>query len=233
MGFISAVVVAAGASRRMGGGANKTLLPLGGLPILGHVLASLEAMPLVPSVVVVTREEDFETVQALTVSVPAPKVIDVVPGGAERFDSVRAGLERFARETSPPERILIQDAARPFLQAAFVHRCQQALDHVPGAVVGVPAKDTIKRVDELNEVVETPQRESLRQIQTPQAFHFPVILDAYRSVIPPPYPTDDAEVLESTGQSVRIVEGSYENIKITTPEDQLLAERILDRMTQG
>ncbi len=233
MSLISAVVVAAGASRRMGGGANKTLLPLGGLPILGHVLAALESNPAVTNVVVVTRDEDRDDVRLLTDSLPSKKTLDIVSGGAERFDSVRSGLERFAQESERPERVLIQDAARPFLRPAFVQRCLDALQDYPGVVVGMPAKDTIKRVDADGIVLETPPRSSLWQVQTPQAFRFHAILEAYRALQPPPYPTDDTEVLEHSGGQVVVIEGSYENIKITTPEDLMLAERILDKMTQG
>ena len=217
----------------MGGGQNKTLLTLGGLPVLGHVLAALEAVPAVEKAVVVTREEDRDAVRDVADSLGAVKLIDIVPGGDERFNSVLAGLERLANEPQHPERVLIQDGARPFLRAAYIRRCQKALDQVPGVVVGVPAKDTVKRVDEDGVVIETPPRASLWQVQTPQAFWFEDILSAYRAVTPPPFPTDDTEVLERAGGTVRVVEGSYENIKITTREDLALAERILDRMTQG
>ncbi|MFH1740040.1 MAG: 2-C-methyl-D-erythritol 4-phosphate cytidylyltransferase, partial [bacterium] len=144
---IAAIVVAAGRGRRMGGGANKVLLPLGAKPILVHSLEVLHCSSRINRIVVVTRQEDLVAVERLTEEYGITKASErLVLGGAERFDSVLAGLNFLADD--PPEAVLIHDAARPFLTQRIIDDTLDALNERVGAIAGVPSKDTIKEVDE-------------------------------------------------------------------------------------
>ncbi len=214
----AAIVLAAGNSTRMGGEVNKILCPLGDRPVLAYSLEAFQKFDAVTHVVVVGREEDRAAIEAI-VRDCCPKAVGCFTlGGAERFDSVRNGLEYFTSEN--PDAVLIHDSARPFLRQSYIVRSLEALKDVPGCVVGVPLKDTLKEVSqETADVVRTHDRNRYWLAQTPQTFRYPVILDAYRALNPPPYPTDDGAVLEQAGLPVRMIEGSYHNIKVTTPED--------------
>ncbi|MDX9753252.1 MAG: 2-C-methyl-D-erythritol 4-phosphate cytidylyltransferase [bacterium] len=220
-----AVVVAAGKSSRMGGGKNKALFSLRGRPVLSYSLEILQRCPAVVSVAVVGREEDRAEIEEVTQLWCAKAVGHFVRGGAERFESVRNGLEHFANAGVPAA--LIQDAARPFLEERYILDCLAALDHVPGCVVGVPLKDTLKETSPEAKVLATPDRQRFWLAQTPQVFRFEPLLLAYRALNPPPYPTDDGAVLEERGEPVQMIMGSYHNIKITNPEDIALVEAIL------
>lgn len=220
-----AVVVAAGKSRRMGGGPNKVLMPLRGRPVLSYSLEAFQRCDEVSAVAVVGREEDRDGIEAI-VRLYCPKAEGLfTPGGAERFDSVKAGLERL--EPLAPDAVLIQDAARPFLMERFILDSLAALGEAPGCVVGVPLKDTLKETREDASVVQTRDRSRYWLAQTPQTFRFAEILGGYRALKPPPYPTDDGAVLESAGLHVKMAMGSYMNLKITTPEDVQIAEALM------
>ncbi len=221
----AAVVVAAGKSRRMGGGHNKVFNLLANRPVLCYSLDVFQSHEAIHAVVIVGREDDREAIERL-VDRYCPKAQgNIVIGGAERFDSVRNGL-RLLKEIQP-EAVLIQDAARPFLRAEFIQNSLSALNHFPGAIVGVPLKDTLKETQNNGVVITTHERSRYWLAQTPQTFRYSEILEAYEQYEPPPYPTDDGAVLEEQGLEVTMVEGSYDNMKITTPEDIVLAEAIL------
>lgn len=221
----AAVVVAAGRSTRMGGGRNKVLNPLCNRPVLSYCLEVFQACDAVQHVVVAGRDEDRDEIQTIMAQF-CPKSLNLfTPGGAERFDSVRNGLN--ALRDIQPDFVLIQDAARPFLQESFIHEALAALRDVPGCVTGVPLKDTLKETKENQRVVLTHDRSKYWLAQTPQSFQYPVILDAYNRHQPPPYPTDDGAVLEAAGLPVIMTMGSYHNFKITSPEDVLLAEALM------
>ena len=245
----AAIVVAAGVGRRMGAGVNKVLLPLGDKPLLAHSLEILDASSRIDRVVVVTRAEDMGAVQSLVAERGVRKAIgQIVLGGAERFDSVLAGLNFLAQDPpahgrpfdpstgsgqrklrTPPEAVLIHDAARPFLTHRMIEDTLAALDRWVGAIVGVPSRDTVKEVDDQHAIVTTLDRTRLWMAQTPQTFRFEPLLEAYRNYQPPPYPTDDAFLLERRGERLLTVEGSHDNIKITTSEDLHVAEALLQR----
>jgi 2-C-methyl-D-erythritol 4-phosphate cytidylyltransferase / 2-C-methyl-D-erythritol 2,4-cyclodiphosphate synthase len=145
-----------------------------------------------------------------------------VPGGATRQDSVRAGLEALAPHA--PDIVLVHDAARPFIPPGTIPALLAALQQVPGAIPALPVADTLKRVRQ-GIITETVPRDGLYRAQTPQAFHFRALLEAHRSA--PPGATDDAALLEAAGESVAIVPGAPENIKLTYPEDLARLERIM------
>ncbi len=221
------VLVAAGKSRRMGGGTNKVLLKLNHRPILSYSLEVFQRSDDIHTVAVVSREEDFEEIDSIIHEYCPKAQGHFVIGGEERFDSVKNGLEYL--EPISPDAVLIHDAARPFVEESFLRESVAALAEYSGCLVGVPAKDTIKEIDSAGKVIRTHERERLRLAQTPQSFRYPDILYAYRAVVPPPYPTDDAAVFELFGENVHMIAGSYRNIKITTPEDIIIAEALLGR----
>lgn len=221
----AAVIVAAGKSSRMGGGRNKVLNPLGGRPVLSYSLDVFQRCDAVQTVVVVGREEDEAEIQSILEQYCPKGVKHFTVGGAERFDSVRNGLNALGDVN--PDYVLIQDAARPFLRESFITDAIAALLDVPGCVTGVPMKDTLKETDSESCVLSTHDRSKYWLAQTPQSFQYQVILDAYNHYQPPPYPTDDGAVLEEAGMTVKMLMGSYHNFKITNPEDVQLAEALM------
>ena len=215
-----ALIVAAGRGTRFGGETPKQYLPLGGETVLRHAVGAFVAHPRVEGVLVAIRPEDRALFDRTVAGLP---VLPPVPGGAERQDSVRLGLEALA--THKPERVLIHDGARPFPNAALIDRVIDGLDDAPAAIPAVPLGDTIKRVED-GRIVETVDRSQLWRAQTPQGFRFDAILAAHRQMAGRVL-TDDAAVAEAAGLAPLIVAGSEENLKVTTAEDLAAAERLL------
>jgi 2-C-methyl-D-erythritol 4-phosphate cytidylyltransferase / 2-C-methyl-D-erythritol 2,4-cyclodiphosphate synthase len=219
-----ALIVAAGRGTRFGGALPKQYLALGGASVLRHAAAAFATHPKIDGVQVVIREEDRaifdQTMAGLAILPP-------VPGGAERQDSVRLGLDALARHD--PARVLIHDGARPFPDAALIDRVLDALDRASAAIPALPLADTIKRVAE-GRIRETVERAQLWRAQTPQGFHFPEILAAHRALSGHAL-TDDAAVAEAAGMMPVVVPGSEENLKVTTAADLAAAERLLAART--
>lgn len=222
---VVAIILAAGRSTRMGGGENKVLRSLGSRPVLSYSLETFQRCLFVSDVVVAGRREDRSILQQLVCEYCPKAEGHVIDGGSERFDSVLCGLDYSA--AFKPDAVLIHDSARPFVRESFLESSLEAVDEMTGSVVGVPLKDTLKETDPSGYVIRTHERSKFWLSQTPQTFRFPDILNAYRAYNPPPYPTDDGAVLEWFGGRVKMVEGSYLNMKLTTPEDWILAEAIL------
>ncbi len=221
----SAIIAAAGNSTRMGGHTSKQFLFLGGKPVLAHTLLTFSAMAEITEILVVTRAEDILTVQDMIRDFGIPKVKAVLPGGNTRQESVFLGLSHVNES-----RVLIHDGARPFVTAEEIRALLKALDTFPAAALGVPVKDTIKRLDNHGMVFETLPREELWQIQTPQGFVTHEILTAHQKAIAEGVlVTDDCALAEYIGIPVHIVPGSYRNIKITTPEDIVLGEALIGK----
>ncbi len=216
-----ALVVAAGRGRRFGGEAPKQYATLGGRPLLSHGLAAFARHPAIDAVRAVIHPDDRglydEAARGLSLMAP-------VDGGASRQDSVRLGLESLAGR--PPERVLIHDGARPFVDGGLIDRVLAGLARAPGALAALPVTDTLKRGDGAR-VAGTLERAGLWRAQTPQGFRFPEILAAHRAAADTPGLTDDAAVAERAGLEVLLVEGSPANLKVTTPEDLARAERWL------
>ncbi|HEX9489213.1 MAG TPA: bifunctional 2-C-methyl-D-erythritol 4-phosphate cytidylyltransferase/2-C-methyl-D-erythritol 2,4-cyclodiphosphate synthase [Stellaceae bacterium] len=213
-----ALVVAAGRGTRLGAALPKQYLPLAGKPLLRYSLETLARHPAIGAVGVVFNPDDRAHYEA------ASRGLDLLPpvaGGAARQDSVRLGLESLASIAA--ERVLIHDGARPFLDAATIDRVLGALDASPGAIPALPLRDTVKRGAE-GVVAETVDRTSLWRAQTPQGFHYHSILAAHRAAAGSDL-SDDAAVAERAGLAVRLVAGSEENVKVTTADDLLQAER--------
>jgi 2-C-methyl-D-erythritol 4-phosphate cytidylyltransferase len=210
------IVVAAGRSERMG--FDKVWAPLGDQPVIAHALAALAAPP-VAQIALVVAAERLPDARALAATQPLPTV--VVPGGARRQDSVRNGL----RALGPCDWIAVHDAARPFATHDLLLRTLAAAQPTGAAVAAVPVKDTIKQVRE-NAVLQTLPRDELWAVQTPQVFRADLLARAHHA---PDDATDDAALVERLGIQVRVAQGAYDNIKVTTPDDLALAAWLLDQ----
>jgi len=224
---VSVIIPAAGRGTRMGGETAKQFLPLCGEPVLVHTVRLFSQSPLVDEIVIAA--EDLERTRELVGAMP--KVSRIVPGGAERQDSVWAALQVVH---SRPRILCIHDAVRPLLPVSVLEGVLEAAARYPAQVVAVPVKDTIKVAGPDGVVTATPDRSTLWAVQTPQVFWAGVLIPAYRKAMAEGYRgTDDASLVERTGQAVRIYPGSAENLKLTTPEDLAVAETILARRRQG
>ena len=220
-----AVIVAAGKSQRLG--QDKLLIPLEGVPLLAWTVEVFEASPLVDRVVLVVNETNRAAVESLRQRRGWTKADWLVLGGPNRQDSVRNGLA----ETDGCQWVLIHDGARPFVDEDIIRAGLTAVEATGAAIAAVPVKDTIKVVDANRRIVETPVRDALWAAQTPQVFRRSLIWEAYQRVSGPV--TDDASLLEQLGHTVVVFPGSYENLKVTTPEDVELARLIAARRAQS
>lgn len=219
----AAVVPAAGSSRRMGGH-DKILLPLDDIPVLMHTLRALSASERIQEIVVVTREDLIVPVGQLCRDCALDKVTKVLVGGATRADSVLIGVEEVSGRA---ELIAVHDGARPLVTVEVIDAAIRKAAECGAAAPAVPVKDTVKRALD-GVVVETPDRTQLFAVQTPQVFDSDLLLGALRRAVEDGAAiTDDCGAVERIGMKVCLTEGSYENIKITTPADMLMAEAIL------
>jgi len=232
----TAIVLAAGQGKRMGSDVAKQFLLLDNRPVLYYSLKNFEESE-VDDVVLVTGEDMKEYVKTEIVEkYDFKKVRAIVSGGKERYHSVACGLEAITWDC---ECALIHDGARPFAVPEIIHRGIEAVKEYGACVIGMPVKDTIKIADQDGFGKETPNRNYLWQIQTPQIFTFPFIRECYKQLIKEENDlkkkgvaiTDDAMVVEYfSDKKVKFVEGSYENIKLTTPEDLEVAKCFLNRL---
>jgi 2-C-methyl-D-erythritol 4-phosphate cytidylyltransferase len=212
-----AVIVAAGSSRRMGG-VDKMFALLCGEPVLVRVVDVFQECEAVDQVVVVMNESSFKQGQELISERRWPKVTDVCAGGARRQDSVLAGLNRLGG----CDWAVIHDGARPLVTAVLIERGLEAAKETGAAIAAVPVTDTIKVAGDDRIVNQTLSRQNLWAVQTPQVFSLDIITGAYKRAIG--NVTDDASLVEQAGHKVKLYMGSYDNIKITTPDDLVLAE---------
>jgi len=192
-----------------------------GRSLLRHCASALVRHPAIAAVRVVIHPEDRALYDD---AVAGLDLLDPVDGGAARQDSVRLGLESLAAE--PPDRVLIHDAARPVVDARLVERVIAALDEAPGAIPALPVSDSLKRADGDRRITGAVDRDGLWRAQTPQGFRFADLLDAHRAAAGREF-TDDAAVAEAAGLTVSLVDGSADNIKVTTEDDFARAERLL------
>ena len=223
----TAIVLAAGQGKRMHSKVQKQFLEIQGYPVLYYSLRCFQESPLIRDVILVTGEEYvFWCKEEIVEKYGFTKVSAVVSGGKERYDSVYEGL-RACKDT---EYVLIHDGARPFVTEEILKRGLQKVKETGACVIGMPSKDTVKLSDEEGYVKETPNRKCVWTIQTPQIFSYSLIREAHDSIRQKDMSkiTDDAMVVEQeTGAKVALAEGSYQNIKITTPEDLDIAEAFL------
>lgn len=223
----TAIVLAAGQGKRMHSKVQKQFLEIQGYPVLYYSLRCFQESPLIQDIILVTGEESISCCkEEIVKKYGFTKVSAVIPGGKERYDSVYAGL----CECRDCEYVLIHDGARPFVTEEILKRGLQKVKETGACVIGMPSKDTVKLSDEEGYVKETPNRKCVWTIQTPQIFLYSLIREAHDSIRQKDMSkiTDDAMVVEQeTGAKVALAEGSYQNIKITTPEDLDIAEAFL------
>ncbi len=222
------IIVAAGKGRRMNSAVAKQYIELKGREILGYTIETFDKSEYIDDIVLVTGESDIESVENNIVKKYGfGKVRAVVAGGSERQYSVNNGLNAISADCDV---VLIHDGVRPFVEDKYIKRLIDTACEYGACVLGVPVKDTIKVCDSENTIVSTPERSTLWAAQTPQCFRYDVIKKAYESAMQDDIlGTDDCMLAERTGVRVKMVEGDYNNIKITTPEDLYMGERILEK----
>ena len=214
---VGAVIVAAGKGSRMGG-VDKLFALLGGKPLLARATHAFQESPLVDQIVVVVSGEKEEMCCKLVTGAEWSKVSDVCLGGPRRQDSVAAGLKRLKQ----CQWVVIHDGARPLVTAELIERGLEAAEETGAAVAAVPVTDTIKMAGAYRIVYETPPRQNLWAVQTPQVFRHNMIIKAYQKANEDV--TDDASLVEQLGHKVKLYMGDYDNIKVTTPDDLALAQ---------
>ena len=226
-GRCTAIVLAAGQGKRMHSKIQKQFLEIGGKPMLYYSMECFQKSPLIQDIILVTGEDMISYCQSEIVEKYGfTKVCKVTAGGKERYDSVYAGL-LCCQDT---DYVYIHDGARPFVTEEMIQRGYEAVKRTNACVMGMPSKDTVKLADPSGYIKETPDRKIVWNIQTPQIFSYDLIRGAYESIRKKDMSnvTDDAMVVEQeTGTKILLVEGSYQNIKITTPEDLAVAEAFL------
>ena len=218
----TAIVLAAGSGKRMNSKVHKQYLIIQDRPVLYYSLKAFEDSAVDEIVLVVRKGEEKFCRKEIVDKYGISKVKAIVEGGKERYHSVFEGL----KQTSDADYVLIHDGARPFVNQDIIRRCMQEVQKYQACVVGMPVKDTIKIADEEGYAKQTPDRKNVWMIQTPQTFSYALIYEAYEEMLKTEDTaiTDDAMVLERIkGKKSKLIEGSYRNIKITTPEDLLIA----------
>lgn len=225
---IWAVVPAAGMGRRMGTNVKKQFIRLKGKEILIRTLERLAQVPEIEGILLMVSRDDLDLCQHLIHDYHIEKVKDILIGGNTRQESVLRGLSALPKDCTM---VVIHDGARPLVTRQQVESTITAAREYGGAILAVPVKDTIKVADKKGYVQQTPPRTNLWSAQTPQTFRYPDILEGHRhAVVMGDYAcTDDSQIVEKyLDLPVKIVQGSYENIKVTTPDDINIGERILE-----
>jgi 2-C-methyl-D-erythritol 4-phosphate cytidylyltransferase len=228
---VAALIVAAGEGRRMETFRTKAFIPLKDVPILVHAIQPFETCSHIQSLYLVLREQDIPAWhEEILKKIPFKKTRPPVVGGSRRQDSVRLGLEAIREDI---DTVLIHDGARPFVDDRMLEELLDTMEEARAAVVAVRAKETLKIVSSRGHILETPARERLWHIQTPQAFDFHLIVEAHHKALADGIvATDDSTLVERLGIPVTVVQGSYRNIKITTPEDLIIARALLENRGQ-
>ena len=220
----TAIVLAGGSGKRMGTKVQKQYLEIDGKPVLAYSLQEFQQSDIIDEIILVVGEgQEAYCKNEIVDKYAITKVSRIVTGGKERFHSVWNGL----KQIDESEYVFIHDGARPFIDQEMIIRVYEEVKIHKACVVGMPVKDTIKIADAQKYALETPDRSRVWMIQTPQVFENELIKNSYKELIErtDAFATDDAMVVETYSDcKVKLVEGSYENIKITTPEDLGIAE---------
>jgi 2-C-methyl-D-erythritol 4-phosphate cytidylyltransferase len=219
----TAIIVAAGTGSRMGGTVNKHLLLLSGKPVLAHTLAVFEDCPVVDGVILVGGRDRLAVYRQMARDFGFTKVRAVVAGGKTRQESCEKGLA----QATAADIVIIHDGARPLVTMRMIAETVEAAAVHGAAIVAVPVKDTIKQGDAEGFVTATLERALLWQVQTPQTFRADILRRAQSAAREVFTGTDDAALVERLGLPVKIVPGDYSNLKITTPDDLVIAEYLL------
>jgi 2-C-methyl-D-erythritol 4-phosphate cytidylyltransferase len=220
---VGVIIPAAGSGNRFGGGVAKQFIELNGTTILSTTVRQFQNNSFVGCIAIAGSQDGIEQVKAIVQKEEISKVCWIGLGGAERQDSVWNALQ--ALHSFSSDIVLVHDAVRPFVSNEIIERVLSATIEHGAAIPAVRPKDTIKISDEKMIVTETPMRQNCWQVQTPQGFRFDILVDAFEQARRDNFiGTDDASLVERIGLPVKIVEGSYENFKITTKEDLAIAE---------
>jgi len=225
---VAAIVAAAGKGERLKSKVHKPFVALGKDPILLHALRVLDNSNLVGEIIVVAHQADLPKARLLLKKAKLKKLKELVAGGKRRMDSVKNGLSAVSEDA---DYVIIHDGCRPFIDNKMISSVLGAAETFGAAITGVPVKPTIKEVEKGNFVAATLKREALVDVQTPQAFRKDVLLRAYDKALSEgaeaAEATDDSALVERTGIKVKVVDGSYRNIKITTQEDLRYAKMLM------
>ncbi|QXM07282.1 2-C-methyl-D-erythritol 4-phosphate cytidylyltransferase [Crassaminicella indica] len=224
--FVSVIIAAAGKGKRMNSHINKQYLNIGEKPVLAHTIEVFNKCSFIDEIIVVTHPDEVAYCKEKVINFfGLEKVTKVVAGGKERQESIFNGLKAVYQKC---DIVVIHDGARPFVREEYILKSiDEAIKH-KAVGVGVPVKDTIKVVDEEKNIKNTLNRNVLWAIQTPQTFDYQLLLRAHKKAIEDGYlGTDDTVLVERLGEKVRMLMSSYDNIKITTPEDLYIGEAIL------
>lgn len=224
-----AIILAGGTGKRMGASTNKQFLILDNKPIIVHTLQVFEDCRSVDGVYLVANQKDLPMIQEeILEQYKFNKIMKIVVGGRLRQDSVKNGLEAIE---GPCDIVVIHDGARPFITPSFIEKGVFLMEMFDAIIPAMPVKDTIKLISKEGFVAKTLERDSLWYVQTPQTFKFDLIARAYREgMAKKVYGYDDATFLECFGKKIKVIEGSPYNIKITTPEDLVIARGILSQL---
>lgn len=223
---VSAIIPAAGSGKRMGGNTCKQYLQIGGRPIILETLSLFQKAEIITDIILVVSAAEVAATKEMVKAAGITKVVAVTEGGAERQNSIKNGLNLLKSDT---EIVIVHDGVRPFITESMIESSVAAAKEAGAAIVAVPVKDTVKRAKSCT-VTETVPREELWLAQTPQAFRYDIIKKAYLEAEKNSFVgTDDASLVEAIGARVKIIPGSYENIKITTPEDLIFAEALINK----
>ena len=224
--MISAIILAGGKGKRMNSSISKQFIEIKGKPIIYYTIKKFNDNKKIDNIIVVLSQEEIEYYKENILKKYDLKVDKIVVGGAERQDSVYNGLKSL--ENSETDIVLIHDGARPFISDRIIDEGIKYAAIYGACAPGVMPKDTIKIKDENNFSINTPNRETLVSIQTPQVFKFSEILECHKKVqIDKLVVTDDTMVAEKYGNKVYLYDGEYTNIKVTTPEDLILGEKLI------
>ena len=226
--MVTAIFPAAGQSRRMQSSSNKNFLTLNGVPILLLTLRAFLKSDAIDDMIIAAAPDEISLIEKMLVGIEKP--CRIVAGGSERQYSIANALKVLPSST---EIVLVHDAARPLISVETINAVTESARKFGGAIAAVPAKNTIKVVDGDQFVENTPSRATLVEVQTPQGFRRDILADAYAQAERDGFlGTDDSSLVERLGVRVKIVLSDYRNIKITTPEDLLMAEALLGRQIQ-
>ena len=222
---ISAIIVAAGSSNRMGLETNKIFLDLCGKTVIERTISAFIDIPEIKEIILVTRKEFFENFKKIITNFSLN--IKLVEGGSSREESTYNGLLEVSANS---DFVLCHDGARPLVSKETILNVINELDIYRAVITGVKSKDTIKIVSDDLDVISTPDRRYLYNIQTPQAFEKKVLLEGYKKYLEDNcFATDDSSIVENLNVKIKLVEGEYSNIKITTKEDIFYARVLLER----
>jgi 2-C-methyl-D-erythritol 4-phosphate cytidylyltransferase len=219
------LIPAAGSGKRMGSDRNKLLLQVRSKPLIAWTLLAAEAASCITWIGIVSQPPDWDDFKAIIADLKLKKIIELIPGGSTRQESVHNGLQALPTNAA---QVLIHDGARCLATPNLFNACSEAILNCSGLIAAIPVKDTIKVVDENGIIKSTPERKQLWAAQTPQGFDVKLLKQCHAEGVRQGWEvTDDAALFEKCGMEVRIVPGEETNLKITTPQDLAIAEFIL------